>query len=184
MLVNLPDNFILTIDPVMEFMLGGADNIQVENPDTGIYLTNTHNFNHLVANYTGNANAISINDDLDHKWGESLRNPPGDDADKDVWREYHELNQRMWASRLPDYGVCDNYEQFLERVAKPLIDSDRQFFVSFTRVYKAAQPESGGWRWHKWGEYCGDYDNSNEYLYDSPDAEVIYCYHVHELING
>jgi len=81
------------------------------------------------------------------------------------------------------YGVCDNVEQVLERYKQWLDLPDRKFCISFTKVSKSEQSESGGWRWHKWGEYIGVKNPQMEYLYDeSDDIQEVYCYHIYEIL--
>jgi hypothetical protein len=61
--------------------------------------------------------------------------------------------------------------------------SDRRFTLAFTRVRKRDQPDEGGWRWHKWGEYIGEKSPQYEYLYDEGnEIEEVYCYHVYEHV--
>ena len=93
----------------------------------------------------------------------------------DKWEIYPEL------PNINSYGVCDNYEQVLE--AEPVLkESDRKYVLFVTEVAKKNQPECGGWRWHKWGPYIGNYNRTQEYLYDEPEIEKVYVYHVHEYI--
>jgi hypothetical protein len=78
------------------------------------------------------------------------------------------------------YGVCDNHEQILEQNPE-LSDPSRQFVITLTPVVKANQSPDSGWRWHKWGEYIGTQNRSGcEYLYDEPEIEQVFCYHVYE----
>lgn len=83
---------------------------------------------------------------------------------------------------LSEYGVADDLENFKE-VYKPIIeDKDRNFIVSITPIRKSDQPDSRGWRWHKWGPYIGNKNPQHEYLYDEDDSirEVI-VFHVYEI---
>jgi len=85
---------------------------------------------------------------------------------------------------LSPYGVCDHYKQVIEN--EPLLSDeiyDREFVVFITPVKKSDQPESGGWRWHKWGPYIGDYEPQAEYLYDEPEIEQVYVYHIYEILD-
>jgi len=84
---------------------------------------------------------------------------------------------------ISDYGVCDHYEQILERC--PLLASaeDRRFSIALTLVTRESQPPEGGWRWHKWGPYIGTQDPQHEYLYDEPNIEQVYVYHIYEWRN-
>lgn len=81
-----------------------------------------------------------------------------------------------------EYGVCDSPTQFMEKVGKELIASDRLFVVSFTRLLRKEQDPDGGWRWHKWGPYIGNQSPQCEYLYDEKDIDEVYTYHVYEII--
>jgi hypothetical protein len=83
---------------------------------------------------------------------------------------------------FPDcFGVCDSPEQFMKKFEKRLESSKRKFVVSFTPVLKKNQEPSGGWRWHKWGPYIGTKKPTHEYLYDEPNIDAVYCFHVYEL---
>lgn len=78
------------------------------------------------------------------------------------------------------YGVCDYPGQVLVH-APQLMDSERKFVLLHTRVWKFDQPSSGGWRWHKWGPYIGVFEPTTEYLYDEPEIEEVFGYHVYEM---
>lgn len=80
------------------------------------------------------------------------------------------------------YGVCDNYSQIIEQYKDKLNDPNKKFCIILSTVRKADQPEYGGWRWHKWGEYIGTKNPQCEYLYDEDDdIELVYCYHIYEI---
>ena len=78
------------------------------------------------------------------------------------------------------YGVCDHYKQVLERITE-LQNPDRFFIMSVTPVLKANQSPEGGWRWHKWGPYIGTKTPTCEYLYDEPEIDQVYVYHILEM---
>lgn len=78
------------------------------------------------------------------------------------------------------YGVCDSYEQVLERCPELVESQERQFVITVTAVCKKDQPAEGGWRWHKWGEYIGVHCPTCEYLHDEPVVEQVYVYHIYE----
>lgn len=78
------------------------------------------------------------------------------------------------------YGVCDNAEQILEKWPH-LQYSNQRHFITMTPIYKKNEPESQGWRWHKWGEYIGNHEIECEYLYDEKDIEVVYVFHIYTL---
>ena len=77
------------------------------------------------------------------------------------------------------YGVCDNHEQVLEAVPE-LNDPNRNFVLMLTPVKRENQPESGGWRWHKWGDYIGTQEPRHEYLYDEKHIDMVFVYHIYE----
>jgi len=80
------------------------------------------------------------------------------------------------------YGVCDNYKQVVEQ--EPMLQEDykdKEFVVFVTPVRKSEQPETGGWRWHKWGPYIGNQKPQEEYLFNEPEIEEVFVYHIYEL---
>lgn len=79
------------------------------------------------------------------------------------------------------YGVCDNEEQVLIEHSE-IVTSDLLYCVLMTPVYKKDQSSEYGWRWHKWGEYIGNYDIQHEYLYDEVGIEMVYVYSIYEVI--
>lgn len=83
----------------------------------------------------------------------------------------------------PQYGVVDTPQQFIDRFAAALEADERPFVVAFTHHPKCPG-ETGGWRWHKWGEYIGDGNPTCEYLDDEelfPNG--VYTYHVYLVDN-
>ena len=113
------------------------------------------------------------------------------DATKSVWQqmcaiddeleEYYQQHYNKPYERIGEYGVCDNYQQVLDHIPH-LIDSDEKFCVILTPVEKNAQPEDGGWRWSKWGEYIGNQKSSSEYLYYEPDIDLVFVYHIYRVL--
>jgi len=80
-----------------------------------------------------------------------------------------------------NYGVCDNHEQILKEYPELQECTDRNFVVLMTPIVKAEEPEKEGWRWHKWGDYIGDYEPQCEYIHDEPLIEKVYVYHIYEV---
>lgn len=66
---------------------------------------------------------------------------------------------------IPSYGVCDSPQQFYKRFSSHFQKNPEYFWM--TCVQRKDQPEWGGWRWHKWGEYVGEHEIEHEYIYDS-----------------
>lgn len=117
--------------------------------------------------------------DLDHH----LPGGASFDGHGAAWHQYPDLGPDEQSFGC--YGVCDSPTQFMAHaIGQWLAASDRKFVVSFTCIRKAEQPEDGGWRWHKWGEYIGEKDPQYEYLYDEcPEITEVYVYHVYECID-
>ena len=79
------------------------------------------------------------------------------------------------------YGVCDSVEQLLS--ACPELEAPgREFVVTVTTIRKEDQPDSGGWRWHKWGEYIGTQNPQREYIRDEPIISKVLCFHIYERV--
>lgn len=143
--------------------------VDVEVYKTGLYILNHHNFSNMV-----NRNV----------W-DSLFTYEDCEALHNVFRnDFTEEERDEWQAKfakvfeIPSHGVCDSPDQFMEVFGKQLTESPNECCVSFCRVDKEDQPENGGWRWHKWGEYYGKGDPQYEYLYDEPDFTHIYCFNI------
>jgi len=95
--------------------------------------------------------------------------PPG-------YEQYPEVSRS-----LGPHGVCDSVEQILKHYPCVELDTSRRFVIAITQVSRSEQPPDGGWRWHKWGEYIGDYTPQHEYLYDETIDGVL-IYHIYEWI--
>lgn len=94
------------------------------------------------------------------------------------WEDYPDLSRfgDDWCA----YGVCDSTEQFMTALGDKLAADAAEFVVSFTRVAKSEEPPEYGWRWHKWGPYIGTQTPQCEYIYNEPEIDEVYCYHVFE----
>jgi hypothetical protein len=85
-----------------------------------------------------------------------------------------------------NYGVCDNASQALDYYDS-LYSShedymkDKSFVILLTPMFRESQPEYGGWRWHKWGQYIGKFKHKREYLYDEKGIDYIYCFNILEV---
>lgn len=77
-------------------------------------------------------------------------------------------------------GVCDSPEQLLTLLPEVVKNGERKFVISLVRLDKKDE-ESEGWRWHKWGAYIGTQKPQCEYLYDEPEIETIYTFHIYEV---
>jgi hypothetical protein len=105
------------------------------------------------------------------------------------WTEFshHDRSYDLWNHhQLHEYGVCDSPAQFMEVHGEKLAnDARREFVVSFVSIRKREQHPTGGWRWHKWGEYIGTQDPQCEYLYDEPVIDEVYTFHAyHRAVRG
>jgi hypothetical protein len=80
---------------------------------------------------------------------------------------------------IDPYGVCDNFQQIIDQCPE-LLKDDRSFVITVTKIEGKDQDPSGGWRWHKWGEYIGTHEPQCEYIYDEPEIEAVYVYSIYE----
>ena len=85
-----------------------------------------------------------------------------------------------------DYGVADNASQVLdyyEHLLKEHGDymNDRKFIIQMTPIFRENQPECGGWRWHKWGMYIGEFEPKRKYLYDEQGIDYVWVFNILEV---
>ena len=85
-----------------------------------------------------------------------------------------------------NYGVCDNASQVLDyydALYKEHTDymKDKKFVILLTPMIRKEQPEWGGWRWHKWGQYIGKFEPKCEYLHDEIGIDYVYCFTILEI---
>lgn len=83
--------------------------------------------------------------------------------------------------QMAEYMVCDNVEQALEYWKGAIENPDHKYVIALMPVRKKDEPESDGWRWHKWGKYIGTQNAQCEYLFDEPEVEVVYCAHIYNV---
>lgn len=164
MLVDLPNDFEYpheSLGALLAAMISEGEIPETTRLAKGVYeahLNWNHEIEHLVKNeYPFDEHPGSnISDEEFRKWIE----------------EYH--------TRPRDYGVCDSWEQILEKW--PQIETDpRHFLIHLTPMRREEQSSRGGWRWHKWGEYIGIHEPKHEYLYDEKDIDVVYVFSILQL---
>ena len=85
-----------------------------------------------------------------------------------------------------NYGVADNASQVLDYYEHLLTAygdymNSRKFVILMTPIFKEDQPENGGWRWHKWGQYIGDFEPQCEYLYDEQGIDYVWIFTILEV---
>lgn len=79
-----------------------------------------------------------------------------------------------------DYGTCDSFDQVWEAYPDLLTDP-RTFILRVCKVHKDKQSPQGGWRWWKNGVYLGNKSEGYEYLYDEPNIDFIWKFHIVQL---
>jgi hypothetical protein len=104
---------------------------------------------------------------------------PGPRNQWEHYPEFPDVDTNEGAKYRGCYGVCDTVEQVLALYPE-LENSERKFVVTLTEIRRAYQDPSGGWRWHKWGDYIGTHDIQHEYLYDEEGIEAVLVYHIYE----
>ena len=86
-----------------------------------------------------------------------------------------------------NYGVADNASQVLDYYENYLLTNysdymnGRKFIITMTPIFKEDQPEYGGWRWHKWGQYIGDFTPQCEYLYNEQGIDYVWVFTILEI---
>lgn len=96
--------------------------------------------------------------------------------------EYAEVNNGD--EYFGSYGVCDDVENFKDKLKHIIDDKVRKFVVSFTPIEKSTESPRGGWRWHKWGDYIGNKNPQHEYIYDEDDSITkVYVYHIYQILD-
>lgn len=103
-------------------------------------------------------------------------------SDDEFEKKYNEIFDEE--TGYPEtYGVCDDFSQVVSKWPS-LITDDLEHFITFQEIRKEDQPESGGWRWHKWGAYIGEHEPTQEYLYDEEDIDKVLVFHIHTFKKG
>lgn len=77
------------------------------------------------------------------------------------------------------YGICDNYQQVLDEY--PELQNSGNYLIELTLIEKSKQLAIGGWKWNSFGNYIGNQNPQEEYLYDEPVIEQIYCFRIYEV---
>ncbi len=85
-----------------------------------------------------------------------------------------------------NYGVADNASQVLDYYNGLLVEygdymNNRKFIIKMTPIFREDEPADGGWRWHKWGQYIGDFEPKCEYLYDEQGIDYVWVFHILEV---
>jgi len=165
MLTNVPlkEDFISAIFGIT------VDNIN--NPQPGVYMDVGFNFNHMIED------GYLIDDYPDYF--PLPEYDPTKDCKSTPEQRLDFFRKRMESGEFfGSYGVADNLEQILAKY-KPYADDPNHYFcISVQEIRKSEEPEWGGWRWHKWGEYIGVQKPQCEYIRDEPIIESVLVFHV------
>lgn len=142
---------------------------QILQESTGVYLVSELNFDHTIESNT-------TNELIEHAYGMFDPNNGEYTTNREKLLDKMKDGVRLFNG----YGVCDNYEQVLKKY--PFIEStDNKYVLVLSPIFKKHQPEDGGWRWHKWGEYIGTHDVQHEYLYDEEGIDHVFVFHLYAL---
>lgn len=137
----------------------------------GVYHTG-FNFNYDLKNYGYKINEYPFQDlELWHKF-----------MNMDASPERDEIQERLF-NGPEDYGVCDNWEQIVD-LWPEILTSEREFIISVTLIEQDPDNRGGGggWRWHKWGKYIGNFDHQCEYLDDEVGIDHVWTFHIIEIL--
>lgn len=173
MLVDIP-GFMRRVgaDPIFTQMASlGLMGRDTERLSQGIYEIDHFNFDLMISGFIETEYPF---DGYEEIWASG-------DREEGFIGKAMELDQQYREAGYPHaYGVCDYPQQLIEMF--PAVESDpRPFVVSMTRISKVHQSDNGGWRWHKWGPYIGTQNPQREYLYDEPEIEEVWVYHIYQL---
>lgn len=165
-----PSEFIVSINPDHPFnkQYGWESGIcyYVKEIEPGIYQSPMFNFEHIIEMFTD----INVID----SYFSILRT--GETVDL-TFKNYTKYSDDLIAT----YGVADNINQVKEYYKEAIAHPTNKAIISFVEIRKEDQPEDGGWRWHKWGEYIGTKNPTMEYLYDESDIDSIICFHLYTV---
>ena len=82
---------------------------------------------------------------------------------------------------IPDYGMCDDDEQFLRRFPH-IVSCEQKYIITFSLIDKASEPETGGFRFHKNGQYYGEQQcEGYEYFAHEPHMTHVCAFHVYRV---
>lgn len=92
-----------------------------------------------------------------------------------------DLKTALNTERVAEYMVCDSVEQAVEYWKGAIENPDHKYVIALMPVRKSDEPDTDGWRWHKWGEYIGTQKPQCEYLFDEPEIDMVYCAHIYNV---
>lgn len=138
--------------------------------EPGIYEIIDFNFEHKI-------DSISNHKTLDNYGMINLKDGSYKST-KDLGTGFKDID---WENLSSTYGVADNIEQIKNKFVKAIKSKDNEYVISITEIKKDVQPDEGGWRWHKWGEYIGKQDPKCEYIADEPSIESVFCFHIYKV---
>lgn len=139
------------LDPVMAMILAGVSN------DRGLDITHIDTGIYLCGHWNFHDIVVDKFDDLCYF---------GNDYDQ--------------GNYIGVYGVCDNYQQVINKCPL-LLEENHDYCISLVPVFRNKQPEQGGWRYHKWGDYIGNQNPQHEYLYHDKHIDLVYTYHIYRF---
>lgn len=107
-------------------------------------------------------------------------------SDWHIWQSNDISRSYFTIEELNSYGVCDTPKQFFDKFGRLIAKDERPICLVFTHIKK--EPEKaftrGGWRWHKWGPYVGEYEPTTEYLDDEQEfCDGVFVYHLYIVDN-
>lgn len=170
MLVDLIEPIDLTIDDQMAAILAiiEPETPKLERLGQGLY--------------RGGLNAQLLLESLiENKYPFDPIHPP-EGFDSNEWRR--EIFRRYQDVTYPcDYGVVDYPAQVVETFPL-IIEDERPLIITLGEVRKDRQSDQGGWRWHKGGTYYGVHEPQCEYIYDEPDIDAVWVFHIMQVKEG
>lgn len=163
---------------------GDYDALKPTRHSQGVYLVGHHNFNHTLGESYNDYPAFGTADENGEVSIKPEQRPEffvRHDGSKVLWTEHGAslIAAGEEVGYLGPYGVCDSLDQLLSAYR---FDEDPLLYcISLCEVRREHEPDSGGWRWHKWGEYIGTQKPTSEYMAHEPVIESVWCYHIYQL---
>ena len=100
------------------------------------------------------------------------------DSEREYARDF--TNPKDPWDRISTYGVADNIAQihaFVQEQEAQGYDFGK-CIINIRPILRKHEPAQGGWRWHKWGRYIGNFDHCCEYIHDEEGIEMVLCFRI------
>lgn len=100
------------------------------------------------------------------------------DREREYARDF--TNPKDPLDYISTYGVADNIAQIQEYVKEQEAKGYDfgKCVINIRPILRKHEPAQGGWRWHKWGSYIGNFKHCCEYIHDEEGIEMVLCFSI------